>query len=195
MKERKYPELEGSQVLLEKVKAGDNDSFTPVYDFYKKRVFGYVRARSYLHPEDAEDMSQEVFLKAFLAVKNGNYDVTRPLGGYLIRIAKNVMIDNSKRKKQPLTDDNPPDVPDYVDTHDMAVTNETLGKTINAIKELPEPSRSIVGQSVFLSQAEVAEKVGESRNFVHNRLHDIREELRKIADRPRRVWFRGEAGF
>ncbi len=74
---------------------GDVDAFGSIYDVYADRVYAFVRSRIG-HVQDAEDVTEVVFLKAFEAI--GAYDRRGlPFGAWLFRIARNAIVDHHRR--------------------------------------------------------------------------------------------------
>ncbi|ADB41113.1 RNA polymerase sigma factor [Spirosoma linguale] len=84
-------------VLLEAIRQGDQEAFRQVYERTKTRVFnlalGYVRNR-----EDAEEITQDVYVELFRSVAsfNGNASGTT----WLYRIAVNKSLDFLKYQKR-----------------------------------------------------------------------------------------------
>src|SRR3989344_6835233 len=71
------------------------ENFATLYDFYVTSIYRYLIART-RHKETAEDLTSQTFLQAFKAFPN--YEVRGlPFGAWLFKIAKNLLINNSKR--------------------------------------------------------------------------------------------------
>lgn len=92
--------LTEEQRLLRSLKRGDRATFAKVIDRYQRTIFGYLRARvSDLN--DAEDMTQEVFLRLYQGRARLAGDVN--LRAWLIGIARNVLrehVRDLKRRKE-----------------------------------------------------------------------------------------------
>lgn len=82
------------QILLDQCRQQDYDAFSRIVDAYQARVFGFVR-RMVRSEEEAMDVTQEVFIKAFQAVHR--FDGRSSLRTWLFRIAHNLCIDRSRR--------------------------------------------------------------------------------------------------
>lgn len=88
------------QALVAKCRQQDYDAFGKVVDAYQARVLGYVR-RFVRNEEEALDVTQEVFIKAFQAM--AGFDGRASLRSWLFRIAHNLCIDRArKRDRSPL---------------------------------------------------------------------------------------------
>ena len=78
-------------ILLYKLKAHkDPDAFATLYDLYVKRIYRFVYFKVN-NKEEAEDVTSEVFLKAWNYI-NENKEV-KSFSGLLYRIARNCIID------------------------------------------------------------------------------------------------------
>jgi len=74
-------------ILIEKVLRGDTDAFQPLMEKYQQRIFGYLYRLLGKDVDQAQDLTQAVFLKAYQHL--GGYDPSRPLLPWLYRIAHN----------------------------------------------------------------------------------------------------------
>lgn len=87
------PSLE--ETLIKRCKDRDLEAFGVLVDLYQSRVYGFVR-RMIRSQEDTEDISQEVFVKAFQNISR--FDGRASLATWLFRIATNLCIDKLRRK-------------------------------------------------------------------------------------------------
>ena len=87
------------QDIIARAKAGDAEAFGLLYSQYYTPVYRYVyfRAKSW-GEETAEDITQEVFIKAYNSFGRYAYSGTSPLA-YLYTIARNILIDRGRKKK------------------------------------------------------------------------------------------------
>lgn len=93
------------QLLIEKMKNGDRTSFREVVERYKRKVY-YLTLDLTGNHDDAEDLSQEVFIKVFKSV--GNFKGDAKLSTWIHRIAINTYIDHTRSQKIMTTE-----LPDY----------------------------------------------------------------------------------
>lgn len=80
--------------LVERCKRHDAEAFGKIVDAYQNRVYGFVK-RMVRDPEEAADVAQEVFIKAFQAFSR--FDGRSSLRTWLFRIAHNLCIDRARR--------------------------------------------------------------------------------------------------
>jgi RNA polymerase sigma-70 factor (ECF subfamily) len=76
--------------------AGDEQAFAHLLTRYRSRVYG-LALRMVQRPEDAADIVQEAFVRAFQAL--GSFDPNRSFGAWIARIAANLCIDHYRRRR------------------------------------------------------------------------------------------------
>jgi RNA polymerase sigma-70 factor (ECF subfamily) len=83
--------------LVAAAQRGDRAAFTQLIQRHQQAVYGFLRARV-LEPADAEDMSQEVFLRSYSArAKFASGEMVRP---WLLGIARNLLREHIRRYKR-----------------------------------------------------------------------------------------------
>jgi len=86
------PEVE----WIRRTQQGDGDAYALLVARYERRVFSVVY-RILHRREEVEEVSQEIFVKAFLAVRNYHFDAA--FGTWLMRIAINHCYDQLRRRR------------------------------------------------------------------------------------------------
>lgn len=84
------------QEWIARAKAGDMQAFEALILQHEKIVYN-VALRMMNHSEDARDISQEVFLKAYKSI--GQFDERAMFSTWLYRITTNTCIDELRRRK------------------------------------------------------------------------------------------------
>ena len=104
--------FEGRPELLQDFRAGVREALAQVYEFYFKDVFRLVKRGFVLsgpppvavpglvNPGAQQDVVQDVFVRAFSESARLGYDGIRPYRPYLLRIAKNLRIDQERRQRR-----------------------------------------------------------------------------------------------
>ena len=81
--------------LVRAAQGGDQVAFGQIYEQFFERVYRYVAARVGLGA-DAEDLTQEVFLKAMGSIER--FELRgRPFAAWLFRIAHNLVVDRYRK--------------------------------------------------------------------------------------------------
>ncbi|PIT92900.1 MAG: RNA polymerase subunit sigma-70 [Candidatus Harrisonbacteria bacterium CG10_big_fil_rev_8_21_14_0_10_38_8] len=89
--------LEAEKDLIKKAQRGDSDAFGLLYDQYVTQIYRFIYLKV-SHKEQAEDLSHEVFLKAWKNLPN--FKIQKfPFSSWLYRIARNSVIDYYRTKK------------------------------------------------------------------------------------------------
>ncbi|MFA9556529.1 RNA polymerase sigma factor SigW [Evansella sp. AB-rgal1] len=83
------------KIILE-VKKGNQNAFSELVELYKDKVY-QVSYRMLGNVHEAQDVSQEAFLRAYINIET--YDMNRKFSTWLFRIATNLAIDRIRKKK------------------------------------------------------------------------------------------------
>ncbi|MGA7671887.1 MAG: sigma-70 family RNA polymerase sigma factor [Nitrolancea sp.] len=90
----------GNEAALVQAAKVDGEAFSRLYRHYRLPIYRYCRARSRTD-EDAADLAQQVFLRAFEALPR--YEERGfPFGAWLYRLAHNAVIDAARRPERTL---------------------------------------------------------------------------------------------
>jgi RNA polymerase sigma-70 factor (ECF subfamily) len=92
--------LSSDQTLIELFRRGDRAAFAAVIERHQRAVYGYLRARL-LQATDADDMTQDVFLRFYLS--QARFDSSALVRPWLLGIARNLLrehIKGMKRRKE-----------------------------------------------------------------------------------------------
>lgn len=84
------------KILVEQAKSGQNGAFGQIYDLFFKKIFRFIYFRVG-HKEVAEDLCEDVFVKAY--VKINSITETKTFEAWLYQIARNTVIDYYRTKK------------------------------------------------------------------------------------------------
>lgn len=85
------------QSLIEGVLRGDRAAFEGLILEHQSAVYGFLRARL-LQPTDAEDLTQEVFLRFYLA--RARFDSAQLVRPWLLGIARNLLKEHIRRGRR-----------------------------------------------------------------------------------------------
>jgi RNA polymerase sigma-70 factor (ECF subfamily) len=145
------------QRLVAEAKDGDAEAFGRIFDLYHEAVYRYVANRVH-RPSDAEDLTQLVFVKALEALPR--YEARGvPFGGWLFRLARNVVIDHVRLRREHTALDTIADRPsDAAGPDDEAARRQELEDVALALAVLTDEQREAVALRFFagLSAKEAA---------------------------------------
>ena len=132
--------LRSDEQLLALFRAGHDEAFRVIHDRYRQRLFVYARQMLSGSRSDADDALQDVFLRAYHALRADGRPVA--LRAWLYRVAHNRCIDQLRRPVPP-----PADVFDVhrAPLHDPLVEaerREDLRRLVADVRRLPEQQRS-----------------------------------------------------
>jgi len=167
--------------LVRQAVDGNQQAFTQLYDEHFDRIYRYIYFRV-SNQAEAEDLTQEVFLKALQAI--GSYKWRDlPFAAWLFRIAHNQVIDHvrkrSKQKKAPLEEAAAVSVEDPVA---MSEHKSEIEELTSAVKELPSAQQEVISLRFIsgLPIAEVAKTLGKSEGTVKALQFNGTVSLRRI---------------
>jgi RNA polymerase sigma factor (sigma-70 family) len=173
--------LQAENELIDQVLAGKEDSYASLVDEYKS--YAYTIAFKILNNRsDAEEASQDAFIKAFHYLKNFNRQAR--FSTWLYRIVFNTAVSYKRKNKQTLSS---------IEYHDKAADSEnSLEKddrqvfVSKAMDHLNEADRLAI-QLYYIKEfslEEVAKMMGQNMNTLKVRVHRARQrladELKKI---------------
>ena len=176
--------------IVAQARRGELSAFEELVTRYEKRVYA-IALRSSGSPEDAADITQEVFLRAWRSMKDFRGD--SGFATWLFRITMNQCVDYARHKQsQPLTqplvqgeDDEERELPlpDTAPSPEEHMENSELGRELAAaLDEVSDEHRRIVllRDVSGMSYTEIAEILEVSEGTVKSRLSRARIALRKI---------------
>lgn len=173
--------MEQERGLVEQAIARNPDAFAELYDRYADRVYRHVYYRLG-KPEDAEDLSAQVFLKAWNAVDR--YEIrNRPFGVWLLSIGHNLLIDHYRSRREiveldkvvvPAGENSDPEA-----RAEKSLANEELRK---AIAKLKQDQRAVVIMRYIdgLGYDEIAQALSKSEGAVRVMMHRSLLALREL---------------
>jgi RNA polymerase sigma-70 factor (ECF subfamily) len=167
---------------------GDRVAFGRLVRAYQRRA--YAIAYSYVsNREDALELSQEAFVRAFRAM--AHFDTKMPFYPWLYRIVRNACLNHLKRKRRrgetslDAMLDTGFDATDERPSPEAASENDELRIAIQrAMTRLTSDQQEIIRLRHFLelSYAEIAACLGIPQGTVMSRLHAARKALRRAIE-------------
>jgi len=174
-------QVQEEESLVRQAIQGDQMAFSRLYEEYFDKIYRYIAVRVGDRIE-AEDMTQQVFLKAVKSISSFKWKGV-PFSAWLFRIAHNQVVDYlRKRKKQPATLFDESLVTSNSNPQLMAERNLDVEQLKIATKRLTEAQREVISLRFAggLSVAQVAKIMGRSQGAVKALQHSAIVALRKI---------------
>ena len=179
-------------LLLTQAKNGQESAFAEIYDLYFKKIYRFIFFRV-SHKEVAEDLAEEVFLKAFSKINSINKN--RSFEGWLYQIARNLVIDYYRQKKTTVSLEEIENIVEYesnlVDTINLDQQQKTL---LKLIKELTSEQQVIIKLKFFedLDNEEIAEALQKSEGSIRVIQHRAITKLQELIQKGNitNEWFR-----
>ena len=159
----------GVAALVNGARAGDRTAFGRLYERFAPMVHGLLLAR--VRPEDADDLTQEVFLSAIQRL-DALRDA-RAFGGWIAAIARNAAVDLYRRS--PATTE----LPQALGGPDRPIAE--AAEVLRIIRELPEAYRETLVLRLVegMSGPEIAARTGLGEGSVRVNLHRGMKLLRE----------------
>lgn len=181
-------EADDDLAIVHKVQAGDVDSFDELVTKYRERIYAVVYNLT-SNREDASDLTQDAFIKAFQSV--GRFKGKSSFFTWLYRIALNTTLSHLRKNKlrrffsfeKMSEEDHSAGFIEQLktdsDSDKNTLMNELQEKLNDAFQKLSVKHRTVVTLYEIdgLSHKEIAEIVGTSVGTVRSRLHYAKQFL------------------
>ncbi|MDI9473211.1 MAG: RNA polymerase sigma factor [Bacillota bacterium] len=170
------------QELVAKTLKGHKSAFDELVERYAKKVYN-LSLRMTRDPADAEDLTQEVFLRAYRSLNT--YNPAYSFVNWILKIASNLCIDHLRRKGD-VRDDSDELLSlevqkTYPDPESAALYSEQVSEIEKALMSLP-PKYQLVMLLLYaedLKYEQIAEILDEPIGTVKTKIHRARKILKE----------------
>ena len=185
--------------LIERCLQKDNSAWELVVARYKRKVF-HIGYKFTGRHDDAEDLTQEIFLKVFRSLEKFNRDAD--FSTWLSSVARNFCIDHyraSKREKEVLVEDlvafDLAPASTGSSPHRALEDRDRRSFLLRGLEALPDKLREavVLRDLQGLSYQEMADRLGLPEGTVKSRINRGREELSRLLLRAQQAE-RGRSG-
>ena len=167
--------------IIQRAKGGDSKAFDMLYSTYFTPLYRYVFIRLKTR-EDAEDVVQDTFLKAYQALPR--YEHTRDsMLPYLFTIARNLLINHTKKKRpDTMAGEDIDRNADEGKTSDMAEASELRKELLQAMTLLSETEREVIELKFFGEQtyAEIAETLDKREDAIRQHVARAMKKMKEV---------------
>ncbi|MET0684477.1 MAG: sigma-70 family RNA polymerase sigma factor [Solirubrobacteraceae bacterium] len=133
--------LRSDEQLVALFRSGSDEAFGVLHDRYRQRLFGYVRQMLSRHSrQDAEDVLQDVFVRAYGALRSDEREIN--VRAWLYRVAHNRCIDHLRRPRPAASEIFEMSRTPLLDPVDEAQRRDDLKRLVSDVARLPEQQRS-----------------------------------------------------
>lgn len=192
LSQHKIHDMQESSQLVSSVMSASSPNFQPSdiereLESMYPTIYRMVSAMVWGSGLDAEDLTQDVFLKAYRNASSFNRESA--LSTWLFRIARNTVIDAQRRKKLrnfftafSLNNEHQIEPVAPGSEHDPVEQGEIVEMVRLAIASLPEPYRSMIiwREIEELPYSQIMEITGESEGTLKSRLFYAKKKLKDI---------------
>ncbi|MBV6645619.1 MAG: RNA polymerase sigma factor [Cyclobacteriaceae bacterium] len=173
--------------LLSQYKKGNEEAFSELLNRHKDRVYTTI----YLIVKDrylAEDLMQEVFIKAIRTIKSGKYNEEGKFLPWILRIAHNLAIDQFRKEKRypMIVMEDGSSIWNTLEfseqsIEDSHIKQDTYNLLKQCIQELPEAQKEVLVMRHYMQMSfqEIAEATDVSINTALGRMRYALINLRK----------------
>ncbi len=173
--------------FVDLAKDGDAEAFGHLYDRFHPEILRYLVVR--VRDRDvAEDLAQQVFLKAWQAVPRYEHRGA-PFRAWLYRMAHNQMVDHF-RTSRTTTDLDGVDVPEEAEAEERLLTAESNDMLQAALERLSEDHRQVIVLRFLMEKSarEIGEVMGRKevtiRGLQMRALQALRREIEEMGGMP-----------
>jgi RNA polymerase sigma-70 factor (ECF subfamily) len=162
------PQKSDIPALIERAKRYEHQALTELCELYYRDVYSYIYYRV-SDVQDAEDLTDDVFLKMVEAIRSCRAREEKPFLAWLFRIANNSVVDHHRR--QAVRDHLPLDeeqLPTHAGPEAPVETKLTQERLQQAIPELTDDQQEVIILRFVegLSNAEIAWILGKSEGAI-----------------------------
>jgi len=184
---------------VERVKGGDYNAFAALFGKYRRRLAALLRYKAgadLLEAVEIDDLLQETFLRAFRDIEHFSYESPGSFWNWMASIAGHVVLDAARfegRQKRHAAEvvrfrsPSNPHGPDLIDSKTPSLLlseKEAVQLFFKRLEALPEDYRQaiLLTKVEGLSTAEIAARLGKSREAVALLLHRALKRFRSVAE-------------
>ncbi|MBI2859050.1 MAG: sigma-70 family RNA polymerase sigma factor [Chloroflexi bacterium] len=173
--------MQDEERIVQRAQSGDEEAFSMLYEEHFDKVFRYIALRVRDRCE-VEDMTQQVFVKAFEALPAFRWRGA-PFAAWLLRIARNQIVDaqrkSGKQAKTPLEDVILFSNQDVEKDVEQKLAVETVAK---AARQLTQSQQDVLALRFAseMSIGETAKIMGKNEGAIKALQHSAVNALRRV---------------
>jgi RNA polymerase sigma-70 factor (ECF subfamily) len=148
--------------LAREFEGGSKEAFSELYEAYLKPIYNFIYFKTH-HKETAEDLSAQVFMKAYRSVANFRAD-KGTFQAWVYQIARRTVIDHYRSSKHTINIDDVWDLGSNENIESDADNRLMLDEVKKYINGLPSDQRDVLIMRIWqeLSYSEIAQIMNKS---------------------------------
>jgi len=173
---------------IEQARRGDGAAFERIYLLYERKIYSHIYRMMNGNPEDASDLTQDTFIKAYNGLAKTAPDLN--VGAWLYRIASNACYDQLRRKQrvqwQPWEDAKHDHLlhGSVAENPERSALRREADDTVQRVLNRMSPQNRealLLREYGDMGLDDIGAILGKSRSAMKSLLFRAREEFRKIA--------------
>jgi RNA polymerase sigma factor (sigma-70 family) len=180
-------DYKGDIAYIEQVLAGKINAYSYIVDRHKDKAYN-LAFRICCNHEEAEEIAQDSFLKAYRALKG--FKMNSSFATWLYRIVYNTAISHVRIKKKGILslEDFPVDATDFIGTNtsEEEAEKEYRSSLINfALQKISEEERGLISLFYYeeMSTDEISDVTGISKSNIKVKLFRARQKMSEIIEK------------
>lgn len=164
---------------IRRAKQGDREAWGYLYELYIEKVYRYVASR--VEPMEAEDITEQVFLKAFQSLPSFKFKGI-PFSSWLFALARNLVIDWARKREIKQRYITREIAPPQFNPEEMAEERMLIEEIMKALDKLTPDQQEVIRLrfSAGLSLEETAKILGKNIGAIKSLQHTALKNLRRI---------------
>jgi RNA polymerase sigma factor (sigma-70 family) len=180
-------DYKGDAYYIDQILAGNSNAFSHIVDRHKNKAYN-LAFRICGNHEDAEELAQDSFLKAYRSLKS--FKMKSSFATWLYRIVYNTTISHVRIKKKGVLslDDFPIDATDFIEktTNEEEAEKEYRNSLVNfALQKINEEERGLISLYYYeeMTTDEISDITGISRSNIKVKLFRTRQKMQEIIEK------------
>jgi RNA polymerase sigma factor (sigma-70 family) len=180
-------EYKGDIYYIEQILAGNSNSFSYIVDRHKNKAYN-LAFRICGNPEEAEELAQDSFVKAYRSI--GGFKMKSSFATWLYSIVYNTAISHVRIKKKGVLslEDFPADATDFIgsNTSEEEAEREYRSSLVNfALQKITEEERGLISLYYYdeMSTDEISDITGISKSNIKVKLFRARQKMQEIIEK------------
>lgn len=174
---------------IEQARRGDGAAFEKIYALYERQIYTHIYRVMGRNADDASDLTQDTFLKAYKGLANTSPDLN--VAGWLYRIANNTCLDQLRRRQRVHWQPWDATRHDHLlhgsvaENPERSMLRRETEDTVQRVLDRMSPQNRmalLMREYQGMGLDEIGVSLGKSRSAMKSLLFRAREEFRKVSE-------------